>query len=156
MKKLAAIFIAFALVFSSVGSVVLFGDETTAEAKSYKSGKKGFNSNNYNNNSGTTNNNMKDKNSDSNTVNKSTSTNKSADTTKKGGFFSGGLMKGLFIGGLAGLLFGSLFSDMGLLGNLLGFMINAAAIIFVVFICMKIFQMLKRNKEKEVTDNWRR
>lgn len=64
-------------------------------------------------------------------------------------------MKGLFIGGLAGLLFGSLFSDMGLIGNLLGFLINAAAIVFIVFICIKIYQMMKRKKDKEVTDSWK-
>lgn len=47
MKKLSAVLLAFALVFSSVGSTLLFVDDAqTVEAKSYKSGKKGFNSNN--------------------------------------------------------------------------------------------------------------
>lgn len=41
MKKLSAILLAFALVFSSVGSTILFAnDAQTVEAKSYKSGKK--------------------------------------------------------------------------------------------------------------------
>ncbi|KGR74853.1 preprotein translocase subunit Tim44 [Ureibacillus sinduriensis BLB-1 = JCM 15800] len=152
MKKLAIILFAFALAFSSVGTVIPFFDHIqTAEAKSYKSGKKS-----YNTNQGTTNNNIRNNDSGS-TVNKSTATNKSTKTTTtKGGFSSGGLMRGLFIGGLAGLLFGSLFSDMGLIGNILGFAINAAAIIFIVFICMKIFQMMKRKKNKEVTDQWKR
>lgn len=152
MKKLSAILMAFALAFSSVGTVMLVDDVQTVEAKSYKSGKKS-----YNNNTGTTNN-FQDNNTGTNsTVNKSTSTtNKSTSTTTKGGFTSGGLMKGLFVGGLAGLLFGSLFSDMGLIGNILGFAINAAAIILIVFICMKIYQMMKRKKNKEVTDSWKR
>ena len=155
MKKLSAILIAITLAFSSVGTVIPFFDHVqTVEAKSYKSGKKS-----YNTSPGTTNNNIQNNNDSgsTSTINKSTTTNKSTTaTSKKGGFSSGGLMKGLFIGGLAGLLFGSLFSDMGLLGNLLGFMINAAAIIFIVFICMKIYQMMKRKNNKEVTDSWKR
>ena len=155
MKKLSAIFIAITLAFSSVGTVIPFLDLVeTAEAKSYKSGKKS-----YNTNPGSTNNNVQNNDSGSNsTVNKSTTStnNKSTTTQSKGGFSSGGLMKGLFIGGLAGLLFGSLFSDMGLIGNILGFAINAAAIILIVFICMKIFQMMKRKNNKEVTDSWKK
>lgn len=40
MKKLSAILMAFALAFSSVGTVMLVDDVQTVEAKSYKSGKK--------------------------------------------------------------------------------------------------------------------
>lgn len=152
MKKLSAIFLAFTIVFSSVGSVIFFDGEQTAEAKSYKSGKKGFS------NPGSTNF-FQNKDNDTNSFNKSTTnntTNKKStiNTSKKGGFTTGGLMKGLFVGGLAGLLFGSLFSDMGLIGNLLGFIINAAAIILIVTICIKIYQFIKRNKE--VKETWRR
>ncbi|SOC06327.1 hypothetical protein SAMN05880501_104247 [Ureibacillus xyleni] len=153
MKIVSAILLAFTLAFTSVGTVILQDDVQTVEAKKYKSGKKSYNSN-----PGTNNNNIKDNDAGTN-VNKATTTNKNttgtATTAKKGGFFSGGLMRGLFIGGLAGLLFGSLFADMGLLGNILGFAINAAAIIFIVFLCMKIYQMMKRKKDKEVTDHWR-
>ncbi|WP_370511998.1 hypothetical protein [Lysinibacillus sp. BW-2-10] len=154
LKIATAILFAFTLAFSSIGSVILSDDVQTVEAKKYKSGKKS-----YNNNTGTTNNNIQNNDSGTNTnVNKATTTNKSTTdtTTKKGGFTSGGLMKGLFIGGLAGLLFGSLFSDMGLIGNILGFAINAAAILLIVFLGMKIYQMMKRKKEKEVTDSWKR
>lgn len=152
MKKLSillsATFLAFTLVFSSVGTVLLFGDDVqTAEAKSYKSGKKGFTSTPKSNNSNIQN---KDNNNTSN-VNKS-----NTNTTNKGGFNSGGLMKGLMVGGLAGLLFGSLFSDMGLIGNILGFAINAIAIVVVLALCVKIFQMITRRKDKEVTENWRK
>ena len=74
MKKLSAIFIAFALVFSSVGTTLLFDGEETAEAKRYKSGKKGFN-----NSPGSTNNNniqKSDKDAGSTSTNKATNNNK--------------------------------------------------------------------------------
>lgn len=154
MKKLSillsATFLAFTLVFSSVGTVLLFGDDVqTAEAKSYKSGKKGFS-----NTPGSNNTNIQNKDTNTNTtnVNKSNTTN----PTTKGGFTAGGLMKGLMVGGLAGLLFGSLFSDMGLIGNILGFAINAIAIVVILALCVKIFQMITRRKDKEVTENWRK
>ncbi|HWL25856.1 MAG TPA: hypothetical protein VNR38_19250 [Ureibacillus sp.] len=153
MKKLSVIFsatfLAFTLVFSSVGSVLLFADDVhSAEAKSYKSGKKGFT-----NTPGSNNSNFQNKNNNTNTssVNKSTT-----NPTNKGGFSSGGLMRGLMVGGLAGLLFGSLFSDMGLIGNLLGFAINAIAIVVILALCVKIFQLITRRKDKEVTDHWRK
>lgn len=42
MKKLSAVLLAFALVFSNVGTVVFHDSgDVTVEAKSYKSGKKG-------------------------------------------------------------------------------------------------------------------
>lgn len=44
-EKLSAIFIAFTLAFSSVGTVILLDDVQTVEAKSYKSGKKSYNNN---------------------------------------------------------------------------------------------------------------
>ncbi len=55
-------------------------------------------------------------------------------------------MKGLMLGGLAGLLFGSLFSGMGILGNILGLLINFAAIAVIVMLVVKIFNMFKDKK----------
>ncbi|UZM99152.1 hypothetical protein OL548_01115 [Lysinibacillus sp. MHQ-1] len=49
-------------------------------------------------------------------------------------------MKGLMLGGLAGLLFGSLFSGMGLLGNILGLLINVAAIAVIVMLVVKNYE----------------
>lgn len=148
MKKLAAVFFAFTLVFSSVGGTLFFAGDTHVEAKSYKSGKKGFSNNKNDSNS-----NIQNK---ENETNKNSTTNNSTnktDTTKtsKGGFSAGGLMKGLFIGGLAGMLFGSLFSDLGVLGSILGFLINAGAILLIVFLCIKIYHMVTRKKDKEAT-----
>lgn len=51
--------------------------------------------------------------------------------TQRGFFGGGSFMKGLMIGGLAGLLFGSLFAGMGFFGELLGLMINVLAIYFL-------------------------
>ncbi|CAM5221533.1 Preprotein translocase subunit Tim44 OS=Ureibacillus acetophenoni OX=614649 GN=SAMN05877842_103122 PE=4 SV=1 [Ureibacillus acetophenoni] len=154
MKKLSvllsATFLAFTLVFSSVGTALFFGDDVqTAEAKSYKSGKKGFS-----NTPGSNNTNIQNKDTNTSNVNKTNNTN----TTTKGGFSAGGFMKGMMVGGLAGLLFGSLFADMGLgmLGNILGFAINAFAIVVIIALCVKIFQMITRRKDKEVTENWRK
>lgn len=64
-------------------------------------------------------------------------------------------MKGLMLGGLAGLLFGSLFAGMGMLGNILGLLINVAAIAAIVFFLVKIYQIIKRKKDNEVTDTWK-
>lgn len=151
MKKLSAILLAFTLVFSSVGTTILFAnDADTVEAKGYKSGKKGFNSNN-------TNSNFQKKNNDATNP---TTTKQNNNSTKKNDSNTastnkGGLMKGLMLGGLAGLLFGSLFAGMGMLGNILGLLINVAAIAAIVFFLVKIYQLIKRKKDKEVTDSWK-
>ncbi|MBB6730383.1 hypothetical protein [Cohnella zeiphila] len=66
----------------------------------------------------------------------------------KRGFFSGGsLMKGLMIGGLAGLLFGSMFSGMGFFGNFLGLLVNVFAIVVLIGIIQAVFASLRRRRE---------
>ncbi|MEK4129778.1 hypothetical protein NYE67_08850 [Solibacillus sp. FSL W8-0474] len=151
MKKLSAILLAFALVFSSVGSTILFANDTqTVEAKSYKSGKKGFSNNNNNNSNIQKNNN--DATNPAAKQNNGTTTKKDNTNTASN---KGGLMKGLMLGGLAGLLFGSLFAGMGMLGNILGLLINVAAIAAIVFFLVKIYQIIKRKKDNEVTDTWK-
>lgn len=145
MKKLVAALLTVTLVFSTVGNLVFQDEETTAEAKSYKSGKKSFNTNTD------TKSNIQKKQDDSTTATSKSTTN----TTNKGGFMSGGLMKGLFVGGIAGLLFGSMFANMGMLGSILGFAINAAAIILIVVVIKKIFDIFKAKKNKEEANQWR-
>jgi predicted lipid-binding transport protein (Tim44 family) len=55
------------------------------------------------------------------------------------GFFSGGsLMRGIMIGGIAGMLFGGMFGNMGALGNIFGFLINVLAIYFLFVIIRNI------------------
>ncbi|QHW34469.1 hypothetical protein GZH47_29200 [Paenibacillus rhizovicinus] len=86
-------------------------------------------------------------------VNKSTSggtgTTKSgtAATTTKRGFFGGGsFMKGLMIGGLAGMMFGGLFGNMGFLGNIFGLLVNVLAIYVVIALVLGIVRYFRRNK----------
>ncbi|MFT4414692.1 hypothetical protein ACLM5H_12605 [Fredinandcohnia humi] len=143
MKKLLSAFLAFTLILSPVGNVV-FQDQTTVEAKGYKSGKKSFNSN-----TGTTNKFQQDKKTNTTTTNKSTAT-----TTPKGGLMSGGLMKGLMLGGLAGFLFGGLLANMGILGSFLGLMVNILAIFILFSVIRKIFTLIKNKRNKEA-NQWR-
>lgn len=149
MKKLIAAVITAALIFTPIGNAVFQDHATTVEAKSYKSGKKGFS--NFNNNSTNNNSFFQNKKADSNTINKSAVT---PNQTKKG-FTSGGFMKGLMVSGLAGLLFGSLFANMGFLGSILGLMINVLAIIFLIALIRGVFNYFKNKKKKEDMNPWR-
>jgi predicted lipid-binding transport protein (Tim44 family) len=142
MKKILAALLTTSLIFSPVGNVVFQDHTTTVEAKGYKSGKKSFNSNNSTTNS------------NSFFQKKSTTTNKSTTTpTKK--FNTGGLMKGLMIGGLAGLLFGSLFANMGVLGSILGLMVNILGIMILFSVIRKIYVLFKNKRKREETNPWR-
>jgi hypothetical protein len=141
MKKILAALLTASLIFSPLGSVVFQDHTTTVEAKGYKSGKRSFNSNNSTTNS------------NSFFQKKSTTTNKSTITpTKK--LKTGGLMKGLMIGGLAGLLFGSLFANMGFLGSILGLMVNIIGIMILISIVRKIYVFLKNKRNRE-ENPWR-
>jgi len=147
MKKILAAMLTVTLIFSPVGNIVFQDQPTTVEAKSYKSGKKGFSNNNSTNNNSLFQNNKQ---------NSSTNTRSTATTNKSGGFMSSGLMKGLMLGGLAGLLFGGLFSNMGMLGSLLGLAVNVIAIVAVIWIAAKIFSYFTRkNREKEERKAWK-
>lgn len=76
----------------------------------------------------------------------------SAGTNAQRGFFSGGsFMKGLMIGGLAGLLFGSLFAGMGFFGELLGLMINLLAIYFLFVLVRSVYQYFRNRKRPQDT-----
>ena len=138
LKKVLSALIALTIVMSPVGSLIMQDHATTVEARGYKSGKKSFNMNQ--------NNATKQKVDNKQDENTSLSKSSKSDSTK-GGFSSGGLMRGLFVGGIAGLLFGSLFANMGMLGSILGLLINVLAIIFVIGIIRKIFSLIKSKKE---------
>ena len=124
MKKVLSAVLTAVLIFSPIGNVVFHDNSTTVEAKSYRSGSKSFKSNN----NSTNNNTFQQRKADTNTTNRSAATT----NTKRGFFSGGGLMRGLMIGGLAGMLFGGLFANMGFMGNILGLFINLIAI-FVRF-----------------------
>lgn len=142
LKKLMVALLTITLIFSPIGNFV-FNDSPVAEAKRYKSGKKSFNTNKQN--TPTQSNIQKDKEVKKPDAQKNT---KSPSANK------GGLMRGLLVGGVAGLLFGSLFANMGMLGSILGFMINAAAIIFLVVIIRKVFGLLRARKQDEDAKPW--
>lgn len=82
----------------------------------------------------------------SKTDNTKSSTGSTSSTSSTGrGFFSGGsLFKGMMMGGLAGLLFGSMFAGMGMIGNFLGLAINLFAIYAVVMIVLALFRRKQR------------
>ncbi|GIP20554.1 hypothetical protein [Paenibacillus sp. J22TS3] len=81
----------------------------------------------------------------SNDYNSTKSSNTTTGQNAKRGFFSGGgFMKGLMIGGLAGMLFGGMFSNMGFLGNIFGLLINLLAIYVVVMIGIALYRKFRK------------
>ncbi|HHW38785.1 MAG TPA: hypothetical protein GXX18_16400 [Bacillales bacterium] len=150
MKKLFAAVITAALLFTPIGTAIFQDQPTTVDAKGYSSGKKGF-SPNHNTQKNNNNSFFQNKKTDQNTTNKSAVT----PNTAKKGFSSGGFMKGLMVGGLAGLLFGGLFANMGFLGSILGLMINVLAIMVLISLIRSIFTYFKNKKKKEDTNPWR-
>ncbi|MBB3110398.1 putative lipid-binding transport protein (Tim44 family) [Paenibacillus phyllosphaerae] len=76
-------------------------------------------------------------------------TTSTAATTKRGFFSGGGLMKGLMIGGIAGLLFGSMFAGMGFLGNIIGLMLNVFAIVILIMAIRGIYMYFKNRRKPQ-------
>src|SRR5690606_15196258 len=71
----------------------------------------------------------------------------SAATTKSGGLFGGSsFMKGMMLGGLAGLLFGGMFANMGAFGEIFGLLINIAAIVAIFMIIRAAWTYIRNNK----------
>ncbi|VDH00392.1 Uncharacterized protein conserved in bacteria [Lysinibacillus sphaericus] len=142
MKKIAAAFLALTLILSPIGTIVFNDHSPSAEAKGYKSGKKGFspNQNNFNKPA------VDKKDNTSFTKNNGSQ----AAKTK-----SGGLMKGLMLGGLAGLLFGGLFANMGILGSILGLLVNVFAIIAIIGVIRMAYLYFKKKKQdKDDMHRW--
>ncbi|PLT29757.1 hypothetical protein [Peribacillus deserti] len=146
MKKIIAAVISAALMFSPAANVVFHDQAHTVEAKGYKSGKRSFNTNQNTQ----TNNTSFFQNKKQNSV-----SNSKPATTQKGGFAKGGFMKGLMVGGLAGLLFGSIFANMGMMGSLLGLMINVLAIYFVISLIRTFYVNYRNKKRREEQAQWR-
>lgn len=145
MKKLIMLLIAVAFVFAPVG---LNYDHADAAKKGYKSGTKTYDSN------------VTPKQNQTN-QNVNATTNKSPDSPSKstsvGKSTSKGLMKGLLYGGLAGLLFGALLGNLGILGSILGFMINMLAILFLFSLARKGYRYYKEQKRKQQEiESWKR
>ncbi|WP_315969829.1 hypothetical protein [Bacillus testis] len=151
MKKVLAAFLTLSLALSPLGSYVFQDQDHHASAKSYKSGKRGFNSNN----GGISNfqNNKKTTNQQNSVTNKDKTKNNQTNTasTKRGG----GFMKGMLFGGLAGMLFGGLFGNMGAFGALLGLVVNVLAIVVLISIVVKIISLFTNKRRREEDRTWR-
>ncbi|QMV45216.1 hypothetical protein FPL14_27835 [Cohnella cholangitidis] len=112
-------------------------DSADARPRSFSSGKKSFNKTPAQ---------SQDSVSKSSTANKSSATSSTGASTKRGFFSGGSFMKGLMIGGLAGLLFGGMFGT-GFFANMLGLIVNVAALI-VLFIAVRgIYNAIKRRRQ---------
>lgn len=130
------------LVFAVVMTLSFGFNADSADAKrggGFKSNKQSYTQKNDSatqSNSGSTSN-----------TNKATTGTGTTSTTKSGGLFSGGsFLKGMAIGGLAGLLFGGMFSGMGAFGEILGFMINLLAIFAVIMVIRAAWTYVRNNK----------
>lgn len=61
--------------------------------------------------------------------------------------FGGSLMRGLMIGGLAGLLFGGLFANMGAFGSILGLLVNLIGLYILFVLARKVIMyFVDRNR----------
>ncbi|RFU60121.1 preprotein translocase subunit Tim44 [Bacillus sp. V59.32b] len=142
MKKLLTAMLTLSIAFTPVGSFVFDGTDNVASAKSYKSGKRSFNTNP----SSPAQNNK----AESNSFTRKSPNNNSTFNR------SGGLMRGILYGGIAGMLLGGLLGNMGALGGFIGLLINVLAVVVIISLARSIFRMLK-NKRREQDDNpWKR
>ncbi|BBI33617.1 hypothetical protein [Cohnella abietis] len=117
-------------------AVTVPADGADARPRSFSSGKKSFNKTPPKAQDG---------------VSKSSTTNKSSATgaASKPGFFGGGsFMKGMMIGGLAGLMFGGMFGS-GFFGNMMGMLINVLAIVALIAVIMAVFNAFKRRRQTQ-------
>lgn len=147
-KRILMVMMAFTLIFSTLA----IPDHADARRGGFKSGTKSYqsNPNRSTTNNSTTNNSSTTSNTKSTTSNNATNTG----STKTGFFGGGSLMKGLMIGGLAGMLFGGLFGNMGFFGNLIGLAINLLAIYVLVMLGVGIYRAIKKRRtENEKSRN---
>ncbi|MEB9936198.1 hypothetical protein P4K88_24145, partial [Bacillus cereus] len=64
----------------------------------------------------------------------------------------GSFMKGLLLGGLGGLLMGSLFANMGALGSVLAFMVNMLVMAGIVMLAVRAFKYFKDQRKKKADE----
>jgi predicted lipid-binding transport protein (Tim44 family) len=129
------------LAFSLLAFTVVVSvphDEADARPRSFRSPTKSFNKT-----PAQSNNMFK-----SNTSSKSKAS--ASGTTANRGFFSGGsFLKGMMIGGIAGMLFGHMFGGMGMMGNMLGFMLNLVALFALFWIIRSVFDAIRRRRDSQ-------
>ena len=148
LKKLVAVMTAFMVIFGA--SSFMFVDH--AAAKSYKSGKKSFTPSSGQKSKVDLNKKDSNVNSQKTTPDSKTKATNTAPKSNKGSF-----MKGLLLGGLGGLLMGSLFSNMGALGSILAFMVNMLVMAGIVMLAVRAFKYFKNQRKKQAEEAaWRR
>jgi predicted lipid-binding transport protein (Tim44 family) len=112
-----------------------------ARPRSFSSGKKSFSNTPSKSQSGV---------SSNSTTNKSSAS--SAGTSTNRGLFGGGsFMKGMMIGGLAGMLFGGMFGS-GVFGNMMGLLINVIALFVLFAVFRGIYDAIKRRRNPQHQD----
>ncbi|MGG2065514.1 hypothetical protein [Bacillus sp. S14(2024)] len=146
-KKIVTILTAFMFVFAASSSV------DSAYAKTYKSGKKSYTPSSGQTQKSTVDLKKKDSNVNANkTTDSKTKATNTAPKSNKGSF-----MKGLLLGGIGGLLMGSLFANMGALGSVLAFMVNMLVMAGIVMLAVRAFKYFKNQRKKQVEEAaWKR
>ncbi|MFD0771908.1 hypothetical protein ACFQZ1_24575 [Bacillus sp. CGMCC 1.60114] len=149
LKKIVTILTAFMFVFAASSFISV----DSAYAKTYKSGKKSYTPSSGQTQKSTVDLKKKDSNVNANkTTDSKTKATNTAPKSNKGSF-----MKGLLLGGLGGLLMGSLFANMGALGSVLAFMINMFVMAGIVMLAVRAFRYFKNQRKKQVEEAaWKR
>lgn len=80
-----------------------------------------------------------------------TTTGTTAPTANRGFFSGGSLAKGLMIGGIAGMLFGSMLAGLGAFGDFLGLLINLL-VLYVLFVAVRGIIRYFRDNNQRKTD----
>ncbi|MBD8497521.1 MULTISPECIES: hypothetical protein [Paenibacillus] len=137
MRKLMAAFMAITLLFAVTAPGIV--DAKKRSGGGFSSGVKKYNPAPTKNDSGVSSTNKANQ-----PTNKATTT--TPPKTSKPSF-GGSFLKGMMIGGLAGMLFGGLFGDMGMLGNILGLMVNVFAIVLLFMVASIIFRKWRDSRK---------
>ncbi|MNC23583.1 hypothetical protein D3C75_716130 [compost metagenome] len=137
MKKIIKLVLCLSLAFGVTAAALPVQTEAAAYAKAYKSPKGSYKAPATKSNSGV----------NKTTPDSSTKTpGAAASTTPKRSFFGGGFARGLFLGGLAGLMFGGLFGNMGFIGQMLGLFVNVIAIVAVIMAIRGIISYFRKRR----------
>jgi predicted lipid-binding transport protein (Tim44 family) len=137
MKKIIKLVLCLSLAFGVTATVLPIQTEAATFAKAYKSPKGSYKAPATKSNSG-----VNKTTPDSNTKAPGTA----ASTTPKRSFFGGGFARGLFLGGLAGMMFGGLFGNMGFMGQMLGLFVNVIAIVAVIMAIRWIISYFRKRR----------
>ncbi|UOY93033.1 hypothetical protein MUG87_02535 [Ectobacillus sp. JY-23] len=136
-NKIMAMITAFALTFVALS----FTTVDYAAAKGYKSGKRSF--------TPSQNQTVPTNKSQNSNIKQTTPSKPTPSVTTKPKSKAGSFAKGLLLGGLGGLLLGSLFAGLGPIGTVLAFMINMMLFAGIIMIAAKLFKAYKKKRQKE-------